>query len=51
MTDEEIRLALRNLANCWTGDLTPLEKMRVNEKLLDIYLKIQDQIKQDMFWD
>ena len=51
MTEQEIILAFRNLANCWTGDLTPLEKMRVNEKLLDIYLKIQDQIKQDMFWD
>tara|TARA_B100001540_G_C15308245_1_gene418050 strand:+ start:290 stop:445 length:156 start_codon:yes stop_codon:yes gene_type:complete len=46
MTDQEIRLSLRYLANCWTGDLTPLEKMRVNDKLLSVYLMIQDQIKE-----
>ncbi len=46
MTDQEIRLRLRDLANCWTGDLTPLEKMRVNDKLLSVYLIIQDQIKE-----
>ena len=46
MTDQEIRLAFRNLANCWTGDLTPLEIMRFNDKLLSVYLMIQDKLKE-----